>query len=185
MGQVKVAGRYAKSLLQLATEKNEVEQVKGDILLLNATIAESKDLELLLKSPIVREDKKAAILAKVFDGKIGDMASKFVAILTKKGREALLPEICASFMDQYRTLNNIQKVTLISAVPLDDATKKALFDKVNLGEDGTLQIEEQIDPELIGGFVLKIGDKQVDASVLGSFRQLRKDFKNNPFVANL
>lgn len=183
MGQVKVAGRYAKSLLQLATERNEVEKVKEDVLTVRSTIEASKDLQILLKSPIVREDKKTAILNQVFQGNVGDMMTKFMAILTSKGRESILHEICDSFMSQYRTLKDIQKVTLISAVKLDEATKQNLFAKVNI-TDSTLEVEEQIDPELIGGFVLKIGDKQIDASVLGSFNDLRKEFKNNPFVAN-
>ncbi|MGB0165851.1 MAG: ATP synthase F1 subunit delta [Luteibaculum sp.] len=183
MGQLKVADRYAKSLLQLALEQNKSQEVKSDIELVSKTLEQNKDLALLLKSPIIREDKKNSILTAVFKEALSDLTLSFIKILTKKGRESLLLEICNAYNKLYRKENNIQKVVLITAAPMDKETKDKLLAKIsNQGEK--LDVEEQIDPELIGGFILKIGDKQVDTSVLGSFRKLRKEFTNNPFVAN-
>ncbi|TXC85288.1 ATP synthase F1 subunit delta [Luteibaculum oceani] len=183
MGQIKVASRYAKSLLDLAQENKASEAVKADVLLVASAITENKDLELLLKSPIIREDKKVKILSEIFNEKISPLTLQFIQLLAKKGRESLLLEICNSFTNLYRKANDIQKLTIISAVKLDESTKKEILSRVQ--PDGmTLEIEEQINPELIGGFIVKLDDKQIDASVLGSFRKLKKDFKNNPFVAN-
>lgn len=182
MGQIKVAGRYAKSLLNLANEQGVGDAVKLDVELIRSTLKENHQLEILLKSPVIREDKKNAILKQIFGDKVSTLTFKFIELLTKKGRESAIPEICDAFIGLHRVYNNVQKITIVSAVKLDAATKKELLSKVNT--DMELEVVEEINPELIGGFILKIGDKQVDASVLGSFNKLKKEFKNNPFVAN-
>ncbi len=183
MGQLKVASRYAKSLLSLAKEKGLTQEVKADVALIGKTIDASKDLRLLLNSPVIREDKKNSILKEIFASQINELTLKFINLLTEKGRESTIEAICDAYTALYRDHNNILQVRIISAVKLEEATKNEIISKLS-DADKTLEVVEEINPELIGGFIVKIGDKQIDASVLGSFNKLKKEFKNNPFVAN-
>lgn len=183
MGQLKVASRYAKSLLSLAKEKGLTQEVKADVALIAKTIDASRDLRALLNSPVIREDKKNSILKEIFASQINDLTFRFFKLLTEKGRESAIEAVCDAYTLAYRELNNILQVRIISASKLEESTKAEIISK--LGDSyKTLEIVEEINPELIGGFIVKIGDKQIDASVLGSFNKLKKEFKHNPFVAN-
>ena len=99
-----VAYRYARSLMQLAIEQNQLVAVQEDMRLVANTCAGSRDLVLLLKSPVVKGDKKDKILDRVFAGKIGTMTSAFMGILVRKGREAMLPEIAEAFIVRARRI---------------------------------------------------------------------------------
>lgn len=166
MGSFRIASRYAKSLLDLAKEKGQLEQVLADVNLIAHTLTESKDLSVVMKSPIIPSDRKLAVLRALFKDKTGPMLYQFMELLVKKGREAHLREVLASFQTQYNTMRGITVVKLTTATPIDaaaaDRLVQALKKQAGLTEVETVQTA---DPELIGGFVLQYGDKMIDASV--------------------
>lgn len=173
MKSTKVASRYAKALLELAIEMKKVDSVLGDMHFLLQTNNEARDFELLIASPIVKADKKIAIFKLVFE-QFEDITMKFVELITKNGREAMLPAIAAEFEAQVKTHKGIVPMTLTSAAPLDKATKQTILDKVQGSVNGTLEVTEVIDESLIGGFMVRMGDKQIDASVLSQFNNLKQ-----------
>lgn len=173
MKSTKVAARYAKALLELAIEQKKVDSVLGDMQFLLQTNNEAHDFELLIASPIIKADKKISIFKLVFE-QFEELSMSFVELITKNGRESILPAIAESFEAQVKEHKGIVPMTLVSAAPLDAATKDAILAKVQSGVNGTLEITEVIDEKLIGGFVVKMGDTQIDASIASQFNNLKQ-----------
>jgi F-type H+-transporting ATPase subunit delta len=173
MKGTKAAGRYAQALLELALEQNKVEQVLADLNYLLQVNNESAEFQLLLKSPIVKSDKKIAIFRELF-GQFEDLSSSFVSMIINKGREKDLALIAIAFDNLVKAHKGIIPVTLTTAVPVDEATKKIILDKVQASVNGTLEVTEKIDKSLIGGFIIRMGDKQFDASVANQFSELKQ-----------
>src|ERR1700754_2432951 len=113
----RVASRYVKSLLDLAVSQSSLEKVHEDMQLFSATIDKSRDLELMLKSPVIKHDKKNAILAAVFKSKVTPLTMAFIDILTKKNREPLLTEIANEFHNAYNAHKGIGKASVTTTVP--------------------------------------------------------------------
>lgn len=181
MKGTRVAQRYAKSLLGLAIERNQLEDAKNEMALIQDTIIASKELQALLASPIINTDKKVAILNEVFAGKIGELTFGFMKIITEKRRESLLQEIAQAFVAQYNKEKGIHVATITAASPLDENTRKALTDKIQSVTGGTVQIIEEVNPDLIGGFVLHVDNKQFNGSLAHQIKQLRREFSNNAY----
>lgn len=173
MKNSKVASRYAKSLLEIAIEQNKIDSVLGDMNFLLEINGESRDLELLIQSPIVKADKKIEIFEKIFE-QFEDISLAFIRLITKNGREGVLPEIAEAFKALVKEHKGIVPVSLISAAPLDAKTKDMITTKVQTLVNGQLEIEEKIDPTLIGGFIVRMGDTQIDASVASQFNNLKQ-----------
>lgn len=182
----KIAARYAKTLIDLSKEQGSLDATFEDVKGFKEACS-NRDLYLLLKSPIVNTEKKLSILKAIFTGKVSPLMLSFVNIITKKGREMHLPEICAEFINLYQLHNRISKVTITTANPMeaaDLATIKAklLSSEVTLD---TLEIDTKIDASIIGGFIIQIGDRLYDASVLHKLDELKKQFSSNLFEATI
>jgi F-type H+-transporting ATPase subunit delta len=185
MQNPRLASRYAKSLVDLAVEKNQIEAVRADMQLLQQVMKTNRDVVNLLKSPIIKPDKKQKILAAILEGKISSITAAFIQLLVIKGRESNLPEITTAFEQQYNVLNNISKVRITTAVPLDAALLNVIRQKVEAGTDKKIEVETIVQEELIGGFVLETEDKLFDASVLRDLKDIKKQFAQNIYVPNI
>lgn len=176
MSVTKLAGRYAKSLLDLAREQDKLETILGDVESFKGAI-NNRDFYLMLKSPIINTTKKRNIIKAIFEGKLDKMTMAFTNIVLTKGREQYLPEICEEFVNQYRRLKNITSATVISAAPLKPETLDKIKDKIRseMADGGTVEIETKVDTSLLGGFVIEIGDKLYDASVSTRLKKLKKE----------
>lgn len=181
-----VAYRYARSLMQLAQEKGEVEAVREDMQLVASTCAASRPLQLMLDSPVLKPDRKLKVLERVFGGHIGHIADRFMAILVRKGREGQLPEIAEAFQNVYREVHGILVAEVKSAVPLSVEGRAQVQQIAKDRHPGkTIDLHESVDPSLIGGLVLRIGDEQVDASVSRRLSDLRRKFSENPYIPEI
>ena len=186
MADQRVAARYAKSLLDLGQEMGTLDAVKADMDLLSKTMTESRELRLLLRNPIVKHDKKLAILKAIFEGKVSDMTLRFFTILTEKNRESAIEGIGPEFLAQFNVLRGIQSALVTSAAPLSAAARaeiQALVTKQT--GHAEVQLTEKVDPELIGGFVLRVGDNQIDDSVRTSLRKMRTSLQENSYQQKL
>lgn len=177
-----VASRYAKSLLGLAIERKELESCFKDMKIVFETCHSSKDLSIMLKSPVIRADKKIAVLTAVFGKSVSELSMGFINIITKKKREMHLEGIAYAFMDQYKKYNNITTAKVSTAIALDKALKDKILAIVKTKATGDVELVEEVNEELIGGFVLKIDDTQLDASVQHQLKELKKNFNKNPYV---
>lgn len=173
MKSSKSASRYAQALLDLAIEQNKVDAIAADMKYMATVCAENRDLETMLQSPIVKADKKIAVLSAIFD-QFDKATTMFVELIVKNGREAYLPQIASAFDAILKQHLGIVPVTLISAQKLDDKVKKEIVAKVQASTTGTVELTEKIDADLIGGFIVRMGDNQIDASVASQINKLKQ-----------
>ena len=179
---MRAASRYAKSLIDLALEQGTLEKCYIDMNLVWNTCQSSPELKLMLNSPIIKGDKKSAILKKIFGEKLSPLSTAFIEIIIKKKREFFLNEIAHEFIIQYKEHKKILTAIVISAVGLDEVLRKKVLDIVKNSTKSEVVLVEKVNKDLIGGFVLKIGDKQVDASILRQIKNLKRSFSENPYV---
>jgi F-type H+-transporting ATPase subunit delta len=186
MTNPRVAARYAKSLLDLAVEKGQLEPVYSDMLYLQRLTKESRDFLNLLRSPVVKNETKARALNAVTNGNVSDLTAAFINLMVSKNREIALPEIITAFVSQYKDLKGIKIVKLTTAVPVSDTVKEAIIVQVKKTENiQNLELQEVVDPAIIGGFVLQTGDKLIDASIAYDLKNVSRQFENNDFVYKL
>ena len=185
MQNPRLASRYAKSLIDLAVEKDQLAAVHSDMLLLKAITRSNADVVALLRSPVVKDDKKVNILCAILDGKISAITSGFIRLLAIKGRESVLAEIAVEFEKQYNILKNITRVKLTSATPLEAGLLNMIREKVETSAGRKVEIETAVNPDLIGGFVLETGNELFDASVLRDLKDIKKQFLKNIYVSEI
>ncbi len=186
MSNARLAGRYAKSLLDLAIEQGQLEIVYADMKYVQAVCKASVELVNLLRSPIIKADQKNSILTAVTKDKVSVLTASFNVLLVKKGREGELPEMANAFIEQYNALKGIHQVTLTTAVEVSDDIKKSIEQKVkSSNEFGSVELTTQTNPDLIGGFVLEFDNNLLDASVLRDLKDIKKQFLNNEFISKI
>ncbi|MEP2026734.1 MAG: ATP synthase F1 subunit delta [Reichenbachiella sp.] len=185
MSEFRIASRYAKSLLELAEEKKSLEKVVADMELFTEVCKNNHDLVLMLKNPIIGHYKKLAILKEIFKGKVNDLTMSIFDILAKKNREMYLPEVAAAFKSQYYTFKGIVESTITTVHPISDAIRKDISDIVKKITNSDVVLTEKTNPELVGGFILKIGDKQIDDSVSGKLKELRLQFVDKGYHSKI
>lgn len=177
MSVTKIAYRYGKSLMDLAQDQGSLEQVVEDISLLQSAL-DNRDLQNLIDSPIVKSDKKQAIFKEIFGDKVSDLTQKYFQIIIAKGRESFLPSIAQSFIDQYKKLQNTSTVKLITAQPLEESTLREIKEKLASSSvtDQKVEMQVEVDPELIGGFVIDLDEMQYDGSIKKKLADLKQSF---------
>lgn len=173
----KAGARYAKSLLDLSKEQNAVEDVKNDMVFFEQVVDDNSELEAILKNPIVPLDKKQGILQGIFGGKVHAITESFLKLVVNKGRSAILFDTAKQFVQQYNAIKGIVTAEVTSASALTEANRTEVVNlvKKELGASEVVVIEK-VDPALIGGFILKVGDKQFDASIASGLNKLKKEF---------
>lgn len=177
MSEFKVASRYAKSLIDLAQEQGNLEEVKQDMEQFVATLRANSELQAVLKNPIMKQDKKRNILDALFGGKIHPSIIAFFHIMVRKGRAGILYATAREFIREYNEVKGIVHATVISASRLSEKNLDAL-QKVIAGEiNAEVVLRNTVDPSLIGGFVVNVGDKQIDASISGKLNKLKRHFE--------
>ena len=183
MNNPRLAGRYAKSLLDLAVEQNQLDTVYADVKLLRAIIKGNPDFVSVLRSPVINSDKKEKIIQSIINGRVGNLISLFIQLLIRKTRESNLPEIITAFIDQYNELKDIHHVKITTAVPIAEETEKAILDKVRSNTNiKNIEVETLLDDDIIGGFKLEVGGKLVDASIQRDLNDVKRQFKSNEYI---
>ena len=184
MSSYRIASRYAKSLIDLAIEQDKLDKVLEDV---NGfvKVADNRDFSLLLKSPIVKPDKKEKIFDAIFKDKIDPLTYSFFQIILRKGRESQLHEIAQEFINQYREIKGISIVNITSAEPLNTETLESIRQKLVNSKltHHNIQFTTKEDKSLIGGFVISFEDKLYDASIKHQLDELRKEFSTKDYQA--
>ena len=176
MKGVRAAIRYAKALMQLAQENGSVEAIVTDVKMIHHLIENSDDLRMLLSSPLIKSDKKQSVLNTLFSGKVNDLTLKFIQLVVEHNREGSLGVMTQEFISLYNEKNNIATVNLTTATALDKGSRdlilKTIKEKYNFSE---IQLNESVDADLLGGLVMRIGDKQLDASIRGQLNKIENE----------
>lgn len=183
MADLRVASRYVKSLLGLAVEQGAIEAVHQDMIMFSKICSESRPFALMLKSPVIRHEKKRDILEKIFSGKVNKLTMAIIDILTRKNREPLLPSIAQEFHNAYNEYKGIGKAYITTTIPMDKELREAIEAIVKkLSDRKQVEIHSTVDKDLIGGFILNVGDRQIDASIKSKLKSLSLRFNENYYI---
>jgi F-type H+-transporting ATPase subunit delta len=186
MPNPRLATRYAKSLIDLAIEKGQLENIFNDMQWLQAVCKSNRDFVVFLKSPVIKADKKEKIVEAVTRGHLGEITMAFIRLMIRKSRESYLPEVIPAFVKQYKASKNIYPIKLTTASALSEELKSAIVKQIQATTDmKNIELEAGVNKELIGGFVLQAGDKLIDASIAYDLKNIAKQFDNNDFIYKL
>lgn len=186
MSVQRIASRYAKSLIDLAIEQDKLEGILEDVNAFNEA-TKNRDFYMFIKSPVISSSKKLSILDILFKEKYDELTLAFLRILTSKGREMYLPEVAEEFIRQYKKMKHISTVKVRTAVPLSDASLKAIHDKLTASSatDEIVELITEVDEHLIGGIVIQFDDKVYDASIAHKLDKMHREFGDNLYISQI
>lgn len=176
MSNYRIAKRYARSIIELSIEMEFLDKVMQDMEKISSLCMQNRQFVLFLKNPIIQNYKKLDVLKKIFEGKVTELTFRFIDIITRKSREDILPEITSEFLVQYRQYRQIEMVEVTTPIKLDKAMQSE-FEKLAgnyIGKGWTVRLVEKVNKDLIGGYIVKIGDRQIDDSVSSMLREVKK-----------
>ena len=173
MNQSKISVRYAKALFELALEKNKLDVVYSDITLVSQSLKDFVQFGLYLKSPVVKPSQKLALIKQAFTGNINDISLSFLGLLVQNKRENHLEDIIRRFFDVFREYKGIKSAVITTAAPLNDQMKEKFFALLSSIYKTGIELQVNSNPSIIGGFVLKVGDQQYDASVATGLKRMK------------
>lgn len=186
MQNLRLAERYAKSVIDLSIEFKQLDIVYQDMVLLHSICKQSREFVLMLNSPIISADKKHKIINAITEGKISKLSQTFIQLLCSKNRESNLPEIVSSFIEQFNKIKGIHKVKLTTSMPVSEEIKNSFIEKIKASANiKNIDIEAKVDEKLIGGFTLEMDGKLIDASILRDLNDVKKQFANNDYIHKL
>lgn len=178
MKGTRAAIRYAKAILDLAKDQNTTEVVNNDMKLISNAIADNKELRSLLNSPVVKAAQKTAVLKEVFTN-TNAVTTGLVDVLAENKRIALLGAVANAYTTLYDESQGLQKAHVTTAVALTDAMSAKVLAKVKELTGKEAIIENTIDESILGGFVLRVGDIQYNASIANNLNNLKRTFSQN------
>jgi len=178
MNENRAAIRYAKATLDYAVEKKAAEAVEKDMRSIAATISENKELQGLLESPIVKSEIKKNVLLEVF--KDADEITKgLVQTMLDNKRIAMLQEVAYKYIIQYEKMKGEEVAYVTTAVPLTAELEKKILAQITKATGNKVSIKNEVDESILGGFVLRVGDTQYDASIANKLNGLKREFTNS------
>lgn len=185
MQDYRVASRYAKSLLELAMEKNAIEHVHQDMLSFERVCRQNRDFLVMLNSPVINGEKKFEVIKRIFEKDAHPITIAFFDILRKKKRENFLFAISTEVHALYNRIKGIKKAVIVTATPLTDHLRGLLVDLTKKAAGSEVEFVEKVDPSVIGGFQLRLEDKVLDKTIRKSLVELRREFSYNPYIKGI
>jgi len=182
MNQSQITTRYAKALFDLALEQRVLDRVKDDMILIDEVCHQNKDLRGMLHNPVIQVEKKQKVLHQVFGSTIDKLTLGFLDIIARKRREYYIDGIASAFVALFKEYKGIKTAYVTSAVALTDTDRKAILDMFRNFTGKEIELIEQLNPGMLGGFVLSLDNYQIDQSLRTKVKQLKKDFEKNLYI---
>lgn len=182
MSDFRIATRYAKSLLELAQEKGVLDQVNADMIVFDNLCKSNKDFALMLKNPIIQHHQKLTILRKIFKGKVNDLTLAIFDIVTRKNREFILPAMAGEFTRQYYKYKGIAEASVTTNFPLSEDLRTEFTTLLKNITQKEVKLEEKLDTSMLGGFIVRIGDRQIDDSIDTRLQELRTKLTSKAYI---
>lgn len=173
---IRVASRYSKALVELANSKGALDAIKSDMETVINLFEESREFARFIASPILTPVKKKSVLKSIFDGKVNPITSSFFDLMVDKGRENGLLQIAKETLKKYNEINGIQTVDFYTSIEMNDSVKNEISSTLAKSLGKKIELRSTVKEDLIGGYILRVDDKQIDHSVKGSLQKLRNEF---------
>lgn len=171
------AQRYAKALYNIAEEEKILKKIFEDMQLIESTLAANKNLQLALGSPVISEEKKLSIAKEVFK-KLHKNSINLIQVLAQNGRIEILNRVAKAFVLIYEKAHQIHRAHVVTAVKMDAQFEKQVQAKIKQLIGSEAELSSEVEPSIIGGFVLRIEDMQYDASVVSQLNKVRSELVN-------
>lgn len=184
MKGTRAAQRYAKAILDLAKDQKASDAVYDDMESISKTITASDELMDVLASPVIKNQLKKNALREIFRD-VHPVTLGAFDILLENNRISILKSVAQKYLELYNEINQIQVATVTTAIPLDKRLEIKIQDKILELTGKGATIKNIVDPSIIGGFILRIGDLQYNASVAKSFNNLKREFSNNTYISKI
>ncbi|MGB0837523.1 MAG: ATP synthase F1 subunit delta [Flavobacteriaceae bacterium] len=181
MKNIKAPHRYAKAVLNLGLEKDLADVIDANMKLIAETIDENIELRAVLESPVIKSDLKLAVLKDLFESKVNAICVGLFNVLVENKRLPLLRDIAAQYNVLYNHFKAVDRAIVTTAVPLSADLETKVLAKVKELTGKEAAIENVVDSSIIGGFILRIGDLQYDASISNQLNSLRQAFDTSAF----
>jgi F-type H+-transporting ATPase subunit delta len=178
MSEIRISSRYAKALLDQAVSTDKLEKIHQDALFFLETCDKSRDLFVMLQNPVIAREIKHRIIKRVFEKNVDPLTYHFMLLVLRKRREPLFKDIFDSFIRLYNVKMHISYAKVYSAVNIPDHFKQEITAMVADYTKTEVRLENKINKDLIGGFVLRFGDKLLEASVRSRLNELQKHLNN-------
>jgi len=186
MNNPRLAERYAKSLIDIATELKQLDSVHNDILFLKSVVDKSREFVVMLNSPIINPDKKYKVIHAITAGHVSKITETFLKLICNKNREANLPGVITSFIQQYNSINGLHSAKLTTATPISKELADSFVSKIKASTSyDNVHLETVVDENIIGGFILQMEGKLIDNSIARSLQDVKKQFANNDYLHKL
>jgi F-type H+-transporting ATPase subunit delta len=182
MSYTKITLRYAAAFFDLAEEKGILENAYADMTLLGKVCSSNLDFVRMLQNPVVSADKKNKVVSQVFASSLNKVSLSFMNLMIRKRRERYLPAISEAFSDLYLAWKGIKTAYVTTAVALEAKEKAGILEIIAKLTDKKIDLVENLNPDLLGGFVVNLDNFQVDQSLSTKIKELKKDFAKNLFI---
>ena len=181
MNDSKISVRYSRALFQSALEKKILEKVNEDMIFISeiCKIPEAKEF---LHSPVIFPSKKTEIFHKILGNNLEEITLSLIDLVVKNGRESFLPAIARVFIHETKKYKGITESVLTTAVKVNAKVKKQIIELISEVFKTKVELEENIDRDLIGGFILRVDDNYIDASIRNKLRRIKKELKESPIA---
>jgi len=177
----KVARRYTKALYSLASDLKQVDAVKKDFEDIKSSVNSSKELKMFIESPIINPDKKSSVLNSLFSGKVSDLSLKFILLLCEKNRIGMLYDIADNLLKLINETRGIIEAKIITAVEMTGKEKSAITNMLKKYTGKDILPDYSVDSSIRGGFLAKIDDRIIDASISRQLELLKEKFLQGSF----
>lgn len=179
MNESKITVRYAKALFALAKEQNSLDAMKLDMSLLYQCIGEIPELQYVIQSPVIKVSEKIKLFQETFKTSFSPLTLQFIQLVLQSRREEHLRDISRYALDLLKTENGIKLAELYTATPLSESLRKSIVQFIEKKFNTQVEVTETVDEKLIGGFILRIGDQQIDASISSKLAQIKQSLTNS------
>jgi len=174
MNDSKISVRYARAIFQSAQEKKILDKVYQDMIFISE-ICKNKETKEFLHSPIIIPSKKEAIFHKMLEGNLEKITLSLLDLIVKNGRESFIPAIARNFIHETKKFKGITESVLTTAIKVDDNVRKQIIDLISKVFNTKVELKENLDPEIVGGFILQVEDNYIDASIRNKLRKIKKE----------
>ncbi len=181
MNQSKISVRYAKALFLLATEKDLIDEIKNDIDYIKLVSETVEEFRFLVESPVVETSNKREAFVLALKGSVNQITLNFIDLVTKNKREIFITDICRNFLDLVRKNNGIESASFITAADVDQSILANVKEIADDYFKTNVELSSIVDKKILGGYILRVGDKQFDASINSKLKKVKQQLMNTNF----
>jgi F-type H+-transporting ATPase subunit delta len=179
MNESKITVRYAKALFALAKEGNAFEAMKNDMELLQQCIHDIPELQYVMSSPVIKVTQKIKLFEDTFNTSFSPLTMSFIRLVLERRRDEYLEGIARYFLSLLKTQQGVQAAEIVTAVPLNEQLRKSILNFIAKKFNTKVDLQENVDEKLIGGFILRVGDQQIDASISNKLATIKESLINS------